>query len=234
MMENLVISAPINEKNEFTYKLLTPLWWLRFSHPILRPFPGKIIVHFLELEKPIVNDKLSFDILDYYHPIRLPGIFNRSGIQWTSIWILESKTWIQGIFQLLFFKERESNYHRRQERSQLNIAARRIWSLVGLEAGFYPRKKLQNEYERESGFHFSSTSLSWRKVRMDLWTPIYTFNTSVAPYGTSTMQRNQPISMGSCHWWRGTTYMQRRKDHQLLMGLAQELLCFIPSLKNSQ
>lgn len=186
---NLVISAPISEKNEFTYSFYTSYDDFAFSSDTT--ISWKNTSHSLQW-KSRLTEKLSLEALGYYTQYDYT-IFNRSGI---NNFDLNSGIEDYGVKAFLTYQFSEGNrITAGADIKKLTIQPGDLIPGDGAESGILP-KKVQDEYGQESGIHFQHEFEVGEKfgmsygVRYDMYQ--YLGSRNVRQYA-----ENQPVSDGS-------------------------------------
>jgi hypothetical protein len=185
---NLVISAPINEKNEFTYSYYTSYDDFAFASDTTISWKNNS--HSLNW-KSQVNDKLSFDILGYYTQYDY-SIFNRSGISDFDLNSGIQDFGFKGYFSYLFKEGNRITIG--ADTKQLTLQPGELIP-SGEEQDILP-KKVQDEFGRESGFHFQHEFELGEKFGMTYGIRYDTYQY----FGSRRIRQyaeNQPISDGS-------------------------------------
>ncbi|MBN3583984.1 TonB-dependent receptor [Algoriphagus aestuarii] len=186
---NLVISAPLSEKNEFTYSYYTSYDDFAFSSDTTVSWKNNS--HSLQW-KSIINDKIGLEALGYYTQYDY-SIFNRSGI---NDFDLNSAIKDMGIKAYLYYQFSETNKITiGGDYKNLELQPGELIPSMGEESGILP-KKVQDEFGRESGVHFQHEFEIGEKFGMS-YGARYDMYSYFGPRVVREYAENQPISDGS-------------------------------------
>lgn len=186
---NLVISAPISEKNEFTYSYYTS--YDDFALASDTTVSWKNNSHSLQW-KSVFNDKMGLEALGYYTQYDY-SIFNRSGI---NEFDLNSGIKDYGIKAYFYYRFSETNKVTvGGDFKNLELQPGELIPSSGEESGILPQK-VQNEFGRESGVHFQHEFELGEKFGMSYGVR-YDMYSYFGPRVVREYAENQPLSDGS-------------------------------------
>ncbi|SDD62216.1 Outer membrane receptor proteins, mostly Fe transport [Algoriphagus faecimaris] len=186
---NLVISAPISEKNEFTYSFYTSYDDFAFASDTTISWQNNS--HSFQWKSKL-NEKLSLEALGYYTQYDY-SIFNRSGIS-----DFDLNSGIEDYGGKLFVQYQLSPTNKITlggDTKRLEIQPGELIPFDSQESGILP-KKVQNEFGVESGVHFQHEFEIGEKFGMSygLRYDMYSF---LGPRNVRQYEANQPKSDGT-------------------------------------
>lgn len=186
---NLVISAPISEKNEFTYSYYSSYDDFAFASDTTVSWKNNS--HSLQW-KSILNEKMGLEALGYYTQYDY-SIFNRSGI---NDFDLNSGIKDYGIKAYFYYMFSETNkVTLGGDFKNLELQPGELIPSDGEESGILP-KKVQNEFGRESGLHFQHEFELGEKFGMSYGLR-YDMYSYFGPRVVREYAENQPLSDGT-------------------------------------
>ncbi len=186
---NLVISAPISEKNEFTYSFYTSYDDFAFSSDTT--ISWKNTSHSLQWKSQL-TEKLSLEALGYYTQYDY-SIFNLSG---NNNFDLNSGIQDYGLKAFLTYQLSEGNrITAGADIKDLTIQPGDLIPDGGSESGILP-KKVQDEFGRESGVHFQHEFTLGEKFGMSYGLRYDSYQ-YLGPRTVRQYAENQPVSDGN-------------------------------------
>lgn len=186
---NLVISAPVSDKNEFTYSYYTSYDDFAFASDTTISWKNNS--HSLQWKSKL-SDKLSLDALGYYTQYDY-GIFNRSGINDFDLnsGIVDFGAKVFAMYQ--FSETNKVTFG--GEFKDVTLQPGELIPAEEQESGLLP-KKVQDEFGRESAVHFQHEFELGEKIGVSYGLR-YDMYQYFGPRTVRQYAENQPISDGS-------------------------------------
>lgn len=186
---NLVVSAPISDKNEFTYSFYTSYDDFAFASDTT--ISWRNTSHSLQWKSQL-TDKLSLEALGYY-TIYDYSIFNRSGINEFDLNSGLEDYGAKVFLQYLFSETNKITFG--GDFKSIAIQPGELIPSNQQESGILPQK-VQDEFGRESGVHFQHEFELGEKVGVSYGLR-YDMYQYLGARTVRTYAENQPVSDGS-------------------------------------